>query len=546
MHPSTIFENSFAQASTFRTIQQTFFQLCTSLDISPSNTSEVYEKLSLLDRGKDHSKANKLWTLLEKRRNQTEYCSQQASIEYALLGAHVIVVEQRDKFSRNNVLHLWDFVIHDLKALGAKIFYLNFALAVLIILFFEKCLKHSNLVCLASEVSFFLGIRRLQCILLKIALVLGVNVHENISFLGLNEPSVDEPSTSADGKRNTLPGFARKIVRGKLAIGITANFINNKTSAEEKVAEISGVAYIFNQSFFKELLKETGIALENVVYYKNDTHYFVMCAQKQSLLQKGVIKKDFDDIPTLLSKENVDQEMLCKFAAQAADFATNGKLPQLVFAQNSRAQPDCAMFDFTALSSALYSTRLVERNSKHLIMSIVGDSLHEPFWPTGSGIARGFLSVFDSAWIKENVYKLLAQTTKENMCKIISKYTIDPKTRYKQIDHSVDPDDVVEQVDTDNPRMRPTCKPLPLRIDCTNQNGESPEHLSPEFARKYELWMFCHRILLPFRLKVVNFKAQSWGDARPLAALVGKFRPSLIDYIALCAENNLKRCWKKF
>lgn len=130
--------------------------------------------------------------------------------------------------------------------------------------------------------------------------------------------------------------------------------------------------------------------------------------------------------------------MLCKYAAQAADFATNGKLPQLVFAQNARAQPDVAMFDFTALYSAIHSTRLMERKSRYLILTIVGDSLHEPFWPTGSGCARGFLSVFDTAWMlrafglnqsgpteiiaeRENVYKLLAQTTKENMCKYINK-----------------------------------------------------------------------------------------------------------------------------
>lgn len=60
--------------------------------------------------------------------------------------------------------------------------------------------------------------------------------------------------------------------------------------------EISGVAYIFNQSFFKEMLQSTGIDLENVVYYKDDTHYFVMCAKKQSLLQKGVIKEVRDEI----------------------------------------------------------------------------------------------------------------------------------------------------------------------------------------------------------------------------------------------------------
>lgn len=77
------------------------------------------------------------------------------------------------------------------------------------------------------------------------------------------------------------------------------------------------MAFIFNQRFFQELRQETGlflkvdthlesafrdsrcdvhlclpvlgIDLENIVYYKDDTHYFVMTAKKQSLLEKGVI-----------------------------------------------------------------------------------------------------------------------------------------------------------------------------------------------------------------------------------------------------------------
>jgi len=48
------------------------------------------------------------------------------AIETALLGARVVVVEKRDSFSRNNVLHLWPHTIHDLKALGAKKFFGKF------------------------------------------------------------------------------------------------------------------------------------------------------------------------------------------------------------------------------------------------------------------------------------------------------------------------------------------------------------------------------------------------------------------------------------
>ncbi len=48
------------------------------------------------------------------------------SIECALLGLKVVVVEKRDRFSRNNVLHLWPYTIVDLRNLGAKQFYGKF------------------------------------------------------------------------------------------------------------------------------------------------------------------------------------------------------------------------------------------------------------------------------------------------------------------------------------------------------------------------------------------------------------------------------------
>ena len=39
----------------------------------------------------------------------------------------------------------------------------------------------------------------------------------------------------------------------------------------------------------QDLKADTDIDLENIVYYKDDTHYFVMTAKKDSLLRKGVL-----------------------------------------------------------------------------------------------------------------------------------------------------------------------------------------------------------------------------------------------------------------
>ncbi len=174
-----------------------------------------------------------------------------------------------------------------------------------------------------------------------------------------------------------MPGFKHKEFRGKLAIGITANFINYNTAEEAKVEERSGVAFIFNQRFFLDLRDETGIDLENIVYYKDDTHYFVMTAKRQSLLDKGVIKSDSNDASQLLSKDNVNFDKLCAYAKEAAYNSTNKKLHRLDFAKNHYGQPDVAMFDFTSLFQSENAIRILERRGKQLLLGLIGDSLLE-------------------------------------------------------------------------------------------------------------------------------------------------------------------------
>ncbi len=51
----------------------------------------------------------------------------------------------------------------------------------------------------------------------------------------------------------------------------------------------TSISSSFSHFVFFFWFASTGIDLENIVYYKDDTHYFVMTAKKQSLLEKGVI-----------------------------------------------------------------------------------------------------------------------------------------------------------------------------------------------------------------------------------------------------------------
>ncbi|XP_051465064.1 F-actin-monooxygenase MICAL3 isoform X3 [Apus apus] len=555
----------FVQASTCKGTLKAFQELCDYLELKPKDYRSFYHKLK---SKLNYWKAKALWAKLDKRGSHKDYkkgkacantkcliigagpCGLRTAIDLSFLGAKVVVIEKRDAFSRNNVLHLWPFTIHDLRGLGAKKFYGKFC---------------------AGSIDH-ISIRQLQLILLKVALILGIEIHVNVEFQGLVYPPEDQenerigwralvhPKThpvseyefeviiGGDGRRNTLEGFRRKEFRGKLAIAITANFINRNTTAEAKVEEISGVAFIFNQKFFQDLREATGIDLENIVYYKDDTHYFVMTAKKQSLLEKGVIRHDYADTELLLSRENVDQEALLNYAREAADFSTNQQLPSLDFAINHYGQPDVAMFDFTCMYASENAALVREQNGHQLLVALVGDSLLEPFWPMGTGIARGFLAAMDSAWMvrswslgasplevlaeRESIYRLLPQTTPENVSKNFSHYSIDPATRYPNINvNFLRPQQVRHLYNTGD------LKDIHLEIE-NFVNSRTPKLTRNEsVARSSKLLNWCQRQTDGYAGVNVTDLTMSWKSGLALCAIIHRYRPDLIDFDSLDEHN---------
>ncbi|XP_053261194.1 F-actin-monooxygenase MICAL3 isoform X9 [Podarcis raffonei] len=565
MNQAHVLFDRFVQASTCKGTLKAFQELCDFLELKPKDYRTFYHKLK---SKLNYWKAKALWAKLDKRGCHKDYkkgkvcantkcliigagpCGLRTAIDLSFLGAKVVVIEKRDAFSRNNVLHLWPFTIHDLRGLGAKKFYGKFC---------AGAIDH-------------ISIRQLQLILLKVSLILGVEIHVNVEFQGLLYPPEDQenerigwraqvhPKThpvseyefdviiGGDGRRNTLEGFRRKEFRGKLAIAITANFINRNTTAEAKVEEISGVAFIFNQKFFQDLREATGIDLENIVYYKDDTHYFVMTAKKQSLLEKGVILHDYADTELLLSRENVDQEALLNYAREAADFSTNQQLPSLDFAINHYGQPDVAMFDFTCMYASENAAMVREVNGHQLLVALVGDSLLEPFWPMGTGIARGFLAAMDSAWMvrswslgtsplevlaeRESIYRLLPQTTPENVSKNFSQYCIDPVTRYPNINvNFLRPAQVRHLYDTGD------LKDIHLEIE-NLVNSRTPKLSRNEsVARSSKLLGWCQRQTDGYAGVNVTDLTMSWKSGLALCAIIHRYRPDLIDFDSLDEHN---------
>ena len=150
-----------------------------------------------------------------------------------------------------------------------------------------------------------------------------------------------------------------------------------------------------------------------------------------------------------------------------------------------------ALFDFTSMFAAGFASHVYEKNQRQLLFGLVGDGLLEPFWPTGTGIARGFLGGLDAVWMvrqwaagemspieimeeREAILKLLPQTTSENLTKDFKNISIEPRSRYPNIPiQLIRSQDVRHQYKSDTP---------------DNANVPRFQHKSyEEVATKYQL-----------------------------------------------------------
>ena len=132
----------FVDVSDLSEVLSVFDALRAELGVPPDAYESVYPTLK---RELTSWKSRAIWQLLDERAAMAEYAGQaacagrnalivgagpvglRAAVEAAMLGARVDVVEKRASFSRNNSLHLWPFVITDLRNLGAKKFYGKFS-----------------------------------------------------------------------------------------------------------------------------------------------------------------------------------------------------------------------------------------------------------------------------------------------------------------------------------------------------------------------------------------------------------------------------------
>ena len=134
--------NKICDSTSMQEIQQLFKSLSREVGVDFDQHGMFYPALK--PKLSSSWKFTELSALYDKRVTANEYAQQTAcdgmrcivigagpvglrtAIEAALLGAKVDVVEKREDYSRNNVLHLWPFLITDLRNIGAKRFYGKF------------------------------------------------------------------------------------------------------------------------------------------------------------------------------------------------------------------------------------------------------------------------------------------------------------------------------------------------------------------------------------------------------------------------------------
>jgi len=336
------------------------------------------------------------------------------ALESALMGARVTVIEKRTYIGRNNILHLWPYTVRYLNTLGAKIFYPKFGVG---------GMDH-------------IGTKQIQRLLIKINMLLGVKIYFGYSFQELykntdqqiltrcNPEIPNLPCTlliGSDGVSSTVAkryDFNRSTFVGTLCIGMTFNFKNKQTPEEIALREFA-VASFYQPAFFKEIQDKYNIALENLVYYKGETHYFVMTIKKNSLIDRNVFKEVRTQISDLVECSNIKQDELLAIARDVATFVGVPVSNEILY--NHMNKPDVQLFDFGERIQSEEASKLIEvfneckentsipsneepqvitdKNSSPVIVTLVGDALIEPFWPLGTGCNRAVLSALDAAWI---------------------------------------------------------------------------------------------------------------------------------------------------
>jgi len=385
------------------------------------------------------------------------------AIELQMAGHIVTLVEKRREIrnedgslkslgftNRINRPHMWPFVRNDLARLNGK----------------DMMSKAAAYPVFTEPETSSIGIDELQCVLIKNALLLGVDFKLGVGYVNATittdedsmmpawqcELSYDGKAAAqfgveegkhieefdcligCDGPRSTVRDTQQKhfgnIEKRKFmdCVGIVTNVqkVNRKRLKElgyehgQEPADMNRSRMVFKE-FFQKIQDEADAEIESLIYYKASFHnYTIIVPRRTDLVKHELSGKVYSfhegrDGKGAAGEEKIRLRNYCGRILKAAGIPVDPDLENGGFVG---VPNDCMAFDFAECWNTKKSLAfnfpppgysVAEDgpwSGKRLtpFVCLAGDSLLEPFWPLGLGLKRGWQAIMDTAWAVDNLF----------------------------------------------------------------------------------------------------------------------------------------------
>jgi len=393
------------------------------------------------------------------------------AIEMKLGGHDVMLIEKRREVrdakgellqlgftNRINRPHMWAYVRNDLERYNGKDFMSR-----------QACYP-----VFTEPDTSSIGIDELQVLLLKNALMLGVDVRLGVGYdnadqvmdpkscrpqwkcklsydalaaaqFGKTEGEIFETFDcliGCDGPRSTVRSTQEKqfgnIEKRKFmdAVGIVANVrkLDRKRLKEmnfphgQEPNDMNRTKMVFGD-FFAKLGSEADADLENFIYYKASFHnYCIITPKRANLIKHGLSGKVYTFAAARGAAAQQMKEEKDKLRKYVAKVLTVGGIPIDPNLPNEGfVDPpnDCMAFDFAECWNTKISLQFNLAPPDYDVtdhgpwmgkkltpfICLAGDSLLEPFWPMGLGLKRGWQAIMDTTYAVDNLYNRTLELT---------------------------------------------------------------------------------------------------------------------------------------
>jgi len=384
------------------------------------------------------------------------------AIELKLGGHQVSIFEKRREVrdedgtlvqlgftNRINRPHMWNYVRNDLEKLNGR----------------DLMSREACYPVFTEPDTSSIGIDELQCLLLKNALMMGIDIRLGVGFVNakvevdkkscrprwLIESSYDKAAAEqfgveegtnyelfdaligCDGPRSTVRETQQKyfgnIEKRKFmdCVGIVANVQKLKRKRLIELGfehgqgphDMNRTKMVFGP-FFEKIKKEANADLENFIYYKASHHnYVIITPKRQSLVENNLSGKVYHFAVGRSGAGKQDEKAKLKeFSTKvlkAAGIPLDDQLSNGGFVEPPN---DCMAFDFAECWSMKKSINFnvpppdydTEQHGEWFgqrlapFIALAGDALLEPFWPMGLGLKRGWQAIMDACYALDNIY----------------------------------------------------------------------------------------------------------------------------------------------